>query len=225
LVTGERWSPSFRCISALYPSVSVYDRIAASHADFLAAIEIEQLTNPRIREEAGDLRKIRPADFISGKGTTPIVAPFAYAGPSRFCDGTYGVYYAARSEETAIAESLYHTQKRLRESHEPSIDVDKCLYTSTIAGRFDDLRGKSPRSRLYDRDDYSASQAYGRRLYAENDVDGIVYNSVRDTTGQCVAVFRPKNISDAKIRKYVQFRWDGTRIVGYAKMKEIRPYP
>lgn len=224
MVTEERWTPSFRCISSVYPSVSVYDRIAGNHADFAAAIEIEALTNPRIHEEAGDLRKIRPAAFISGKGTSAILAAFAYSAPSRFCDGTYGVYYAARDEATAIEESRYHTEKRLREWHEPSIDVDKRVYTITLSGEFDDAREKGQHERIYDPNDYSDSQSYARALYAANAVDGILYNSVRLGGGQCVTAFRPEILSAPAILKYVQFRWDGERIVGIAHLTDIRGY-
>ncbi len=224
MVTTETWKPSFRCISSVYPMVSVYDRIAGSHEDFVAAIEVEALTNPRIREELGDLRKIRPADFVSGKGTTSIVAAFTYSEASRFCDGTYGVYCAAREEDTAVAESLYHTEKRLREWHEPSIDVDKRIYTASVAGSFDDERSKGMRSRIYDRDDYSASQDYARKLYAEDAVDGILYWSVRHKTGECVAAFRARQISDCRVHKYVQFRWDGSRIAWIAHLTDIRRY-
>ena len=123
MVTAERWAPSYRAVASKYPTVSVYDRITDA-ANFATLLEIEALTNPRAREEAGAFRKVRPADAIAGPGTTPIMASFAYSGPSRFCDGTYGVYYAGREEETAVAESRYHTEAFLRATAQPSIDVD-----------------------------------------------------------------------------------------------------
>lgn len=221
MVSPLDWSPSFRVIASKYPAVSVYDRIA-DPKNFEALLELEALTNPRAREEAGDFRKVRIEDRISGPGTTPIMASFAYSGASRFCDGTYGVYYAAREYETAIAESLYHTEAFLRATNEPSIDVDKRVYTAAIAGAFDDIRMKTVRSKLYDRDDYAYSQRYARKLYEANRVDGIVYRSVRRVQGECVAAFRPRCVSNARVLKYVQFRWDGTRIVATADLSEIR---
>ncbi|GAC1613241.1 MAG: RES family NAD+ phosphorylase [Vulcanimicrobiaceae bacterium] len=224
MVIDANWNLTYRCISSVYPAVGIYDRIAASHADFAAAVELEALTNPRVREEAGDLRKIRSADFISGKNTAPVIASFVYSGPSRFTDGRYGVYYAALQEETAIAESIYHTEKRLREWHEPSIDIDKRIYTAAIKGAFDDVRGKGTRAKIYDRIDYTASQAYARKLYEANSVDGIVYQSVRKSGGECVAAFRPRSISACRVWKHMQFRWDGSRIVGTAYLSDLRTY-
>jgi hypothetical protein len=223
VVAHERWAPSYRAVASRYPTVSVYDRIVDA-ANFATLLEIEALTNPRVREEAGPYRKVRPEDAIAGPGSTPIMASFVYSGPSRFCDGSYGVYYAGREEETAIAESRYHTEAFLRATHQPSIDVDKRLYVATIAGEFDDIRGRSMRSKLYAAapDDYGYSQRYAHRLYARNRVDGIVYNSVRNPGGQCVAAFRPRSVSRAHIRKYVQFRWDGRRIAGVVDLVNIR---
>jgi hypothetical protein len=223
MVTSERWAPSYRAVASKYPTVSVYDRIT-DPANFAAVLEIEALTNPRVREEAGAFRKVRPEDAISGPGATPIMASFAYSGPSRFCDGTYGVYYAGREEATAVAESRYHTEAFLRATTQPSIDVDKRIYTATIDGAFDDIRVRSMRSKLYAAasDDYGYTQRYAHRLYDRNDVDGIVYNSVRNPGGQCVAAFRPRIISNAHIRKYIQFRWDGRRIAGVVDLINIR---
>jgi hypothetical protein len=200
--------------------VSVYDRITDAR-NFQTVLEVEAITNPRVREEAGDYRKIRPEDAVAGPGSTAVMASFAYSGPSRFTDGSYGVYYAAHEEETAIAESRYWTQVFLSATNEPSIDVDKRMYSSRIRGTYDDLRGRSKRSRVYDLNSYAYSQAYARDVYERNAVDGIVYNSVRREGGQCVCAFRPKLITDCRITAYLQFRWDGSRIIGMAEIARI----
>jgi hypothetical protein len=223
MVTHERWAPSYRVVASRYPTISVYDRISDA-TNLATLIELEALTNPRAREEAGAFRKVRPEDAIAGPGTTPIMASFAYSGPSRFCDGTFGVYYAAREEATALAESRYHTEAFLRATHQPSVDVDKRIHTATIEGAFDDIRARSLRSKLYAAalDDYGYSQRYAHALYAKNRVDGIVYTSVRLAGGQCIAAFRPRIVSKARILKHVQFRWDGSRIAGVVDLVNIR---
>ncbi|MFN2450129.1 MAG: RES family NAD+ phosphorylase [Candidatus Baltobacteraceae bacterium] len=217
-----RWAPAYRVISSRYPTVSVYDRIVRT-ADFEAILEIEALTNPRIREEAGDYRKIRAQDRVSGPGSTPVMASFAYSGYSRFTDGTFGVYYAAREEATALAESLYHTERFMRATREPSIDLDKRVYAAAITGSYDDIRALSTRARVYDKNSYVHSQAYSRKRYEANGVDGIVYRSVRRTGGECVAVYRPRLVTKCRLAKYVQFRWDGERIAAAAEITAIRP--
>jgi hypothetical protein len=198
----------------------VYDRIVDT-AHFAQLLEIEALTNPRVREEAGDFRKIRAADAVSGPGTTPIMASFAYSGISRFSDGSYGVYYAASEEETAIEEARFHRARFLAATKEPSIDLDERMYRAAITGGFDDIRTKSARSKLYDPDSYAYSQRYARRLYQANVADGILYNSVRRLGGHCFAVFRPRCVSRCRVYKYVQMRWDGSKIVSIAELTKL----
>ncbi|MGZ3496934.1 MAG: RES family NAD+ phosphorylase [Vulcanimicrobiaceae bacterium] len=221
MVMQIAWNRSYRVIASKYPTVSVYDRIVDT-AHFAELLELEALTNPRVREEAGDFRKVRRKDFISGPNTTPIMASFVYSGNSRFSDGSYGVYYAAHDEETAIAESRYHTEQILRATNEPSIDLDKRVYVAKIAGNFEDVRTKGPKSRIYDPDSYTFSQTFARGLYEADDVDGILYRSVRRPPGECVCVFRPRLVTNCHATKYVQFRWDGSHIVAVAHLNDIR---
>lgn len=221
LVTQLAWRPSYRIIPSRYPYVTIYDRVS-DPGDLEAVIEIEQLTNPRVRVESGNLALIRPEDRIAGPGTTPVMASFAYTASSRFSDGTFGVYYAAHSEDTAVAETTFHAERRLRTTNEPSIDLDMRVYTATIKGEFDDVRKKTPRSKLYDPNSYVFSQIYGMRKYRENVVDGIVYRSVRDSAGECLAAFRPRLITNCVATKYLQYRWSGERIVHVAQI-DLRP--
>lgn len=220
MVSALDWRPSYRIVGSKYPTGSVYDRITNTK-NFQAILEVEALTNPRMREESGDYRKIRPEDAVTGPGSTPIMASFAYSGPSRFCDGSFGVYYAAHDEDTAIAESRYWTERFLRATNEPSIDIDKRLYCGTVIGSFDDLRLEPESSAVYDPVSYNASQPYARGLYEANDVDGIVYRSVRKRDGECVCVFRPKNITNCRVASYFQFRWNGSEIIGIATITRI----
>ncbi len=210
----------YRLIASIYPTVSVYDRIVDT-AHFAELLEIEALTNPRVREEAGDFRKVRAKDAVSGPGTTPIMASFAYTGASRFSDGSYGVYYGSRDEATALAETLHHRTAFLRGTHEPSIDLDERMYRAEVTGNFDDIRSRSTRSKLYDPNDYSSSQRYAARLYGADVVDGILYRSVRRTEGACVAVFRPRCVAHCRVHKYLRLRWDGTAIVNVAVLTTL----
>ncbi len=217
MVTRLAWRPSYRIIPSRYPYVSVYDRVSDPR-DLEAIVEIEQLTNPRVRLELGNLALVRAEDRVTGPGTTPIMASFAYTGSSRFSDGTFGVYYAAHTEQTAIAETKYHAERRLRATNEPSIDLDMRVYSATIKGDFDDVRKRTPRSKLYDPNSYALSQTYGKKKYQQNSVDGIVYRSVRDSDGECLAAFRPRLITRCAATKYLQYRWNGERIVHVAEI-------
>ena len=100
-----RWSHAWRIVPSRFPPVGVFDRIA-DPADLDALFAIEALTNPRLREQAGALRRVPAARRISGPGATPVMAAFTHLNPegSRFSDGSWGVFYAARSVATAATE-------------------------------------------------------------------------------------------------------------------------
>ena len=76
----------------------------ADPADLDAVFAVEELTNQRIRTQVGELSLVPEADRISGPGTSPIMAAFTHPNTagSRFSPGTYGVYYAAGDEQTAV---------------------------------------------------------------------------------------------------------------------------
>jgi hypothetical protein len=209
-VVTIRWDEAYRIIYSRYPFVSIFDEIS-DPADLDAIIELEQRTNDRIRNEIGELALIRPEDRIAGPGTTPIMADFTHARESRFGDGSYGVYYAARRRDTAICETVYHVQRFYRDTREVSADVDMRVYAAAIAGSFDDLLSAPATDPRLDPQSYLASRAYARPLYNANVVDGIAYPSVRDPArGACLACFRARSISACYTHSYLTYRWDGT---------------
>lgn len=98
-----------RLIASRFPTVGLYDQVAAPE-DLDVVFAIEALTNPRVRQELGQLSLVPPADRAAGPGATLIMAAFTHLNPlgSRFSDGSWGVYYAAESLETAVAEVSHH---------------------------------------------------------------------------------------------------------------------
>lgn len=69
-----------------------------------------------MRDEAGDIALVAPEDRVAGPGSPPVMAAFTHTSPScpsRFSDGSYGVYYAAKRLETAIEETKHHRARLL----------------------------------------------------------------------------------------------------------------
>ena len=224
MVTRIAWRPAYRLIDSRFPFVGIFDRIAAAD-DLEALIAIESLTNERILDEAGILALVRPEDRVSGPGTTPVMAAFTHTRASRFSDGTFGVFYASRRRETAIAEVRHHKARFLAATHEPSIDLDMRLYAADVSGRFEDARDLAVDNPIYDREAYDVSQRFARKHYIANRVDGIVYRSVRDARpgGECIAAFRPRCVANCVTAAYIAFRWDGTAITeAYLKSEMMR---
>lgn len=207
------WLPCHRLIASRYPTVGLYDDIA--HPDDLDVVfAIEALTNPRMRQELGALSLVPPADRVTGPGASLVMAAFTHLNPegSRFSDGSYGVYYAAESLETSIAEVSYHRERFLARTAEPAIDVDMRWIEADLKARVHDIRGRQAALRaVYDPDDYAAGRALGRVL-RERGSPALAYDSVRRAGGQCVAVFRPTALSNARPAGHVGLHWDGARI-------------
>jgi len=212
------WRPSYRIVASRFPPVGLFDRIAAPE-DLEAVFELESLTNPRLRQEWGDLSLVPPSRRISGPGTTPIMAAFTHANPlgSRFSDGTHGVYYAARERDTAIAETVHHRQIFLRATSEPATVLQMRCYLADVTGTLHDIRGGWPE--LHDPDSYAASQAAARELRRAGS-DGVVYDSVRRRGGQCVAAFYPDLVAPAVQGPHLLYHWDGERISHFTVVEE-----
>jgi hypothetical protein len=213
------WRPSYRLIPSRYPTVGLYDAIAEA-ADLDAVFAIEALANPRLRDETGELRLVPPEERVTGPGATPVMAAFTHLNPegSRFSDGSYGVYYAAHSLATAVAEVSHHRTVFMRRTDEPAIDLDMRLVTANVEAELHDLgsvrEAGTPPNRFapaLDPDGYGPSQRLGRAL-RESGSWGVRWPSVRDAAGECVGIFRPRALRHAKAAAHIALHWDGQRI-------------
>lgn len=217
------WRPSYRIVASRFPPVGIFDAIA-DPADLDAVHELEGMTNPRLRQELGEIELVPAARRIAGPGTTPIMAAFTHPNPegSRFSDGSRGVYYAARDRDTAIAETVHHRQVFLARTREPAATLEMRCYLARIAGSFHDVRGGWPR--IHAADSYAASQALARRLWRAGS-DGVVYDSVRRPGGQCVAVFHPDRVAPVTQGPHLLYYWDGSRITHVVVASETIALP
>ena len=206
------WKPSYRIIPSRFPPVSLFDRVA-DPADLEAVYLVQNLTNPRIRQEVGDLSLVPQEDRICGPGTTPIMAAFTHLNPdgSRFSDGSYGVFYAANDLDTAIAETRYHRERFMAATDQPAMELDMRVYLTDVEGDLHDIRSHEELADVYDPDDYSAGRALGRALKELNSW-GIVYDSVRWRDGECVGIFRPAVLSNCRQGAHLAYRWNGEKI-------------
>lgn len=210
------WADSCRLVPSRFPPISLFERVG-DPADLDIVFAIESLGNPRLRDEAGDLVLVPPEQRISGPGCSPIMAAFTHLNPegSRFSDGSYGVYYAAASLETAVAEVSYHQARFLARTQEAAIDVDMRCYRVSVRALLHDLRGLQALAQhqaLFDSENYGAARLLGAQLRGGGSL-GLVYDSVRHAGGQCLGLFNPKATQPpARQAEHVTLRWDGQGI-------------
>lgn len=205
------WPEAWRLVPSRFPPQGVFDRIARPE-DLEALYALESMTNPRLREELGELSLVPKARRVSGPGTQPVMAAFTHLNPagSRFSDGSYGVFYAARTLETAIAETMHHRAAFMAATREPAMAIEMRCYRTAIRARLHDLRRGWPA--MLRPDDYGPPQALARTLRAEGS-DGVVYPSVRHEGGECVGVFHPDVVAPCVQARHLVYYWDGKRIL------------
>ena len=201
-----------------HPSVYLYDRVADA-ADFDALYALEALTNDRVRDEVGAVQLVAPDDRVFGPGSGPIMAAFTHVNPagSRFSDGAYGMFYAARERATAIAETAYHHARFLAATNEGPMHLPMRLYHVAIDARLHDLRlAEAVPAAVFDSADYTSARSLGRVLHGRGS-HGVVYRSVRHAGGQCAGLFKPRGAKACLHAAVLLYAWDGQ---GFADIYE-----
>jgi hypothetical protein len=207
-----RWKGAARLIPSRYPVVGLLDRVA-SPDDLDALFELEAWTNDRINAELGVLHVLPREEWVIGTPMASVVmAAYCHPRPGggRFSDEDRGAWYAARAVTTALAESVYHRSRELAEVGAFDTRVQMRVYLADVSARFHDIRAPRPAwAPLYHPTDYTASQRFARERLTSGS-NGIVYRSVRDPAGECVACFRPGLVSRVRVGGYYDYVWRGT---------------
>lgn len=205
-----RWPQAFRIIPTRFPPISLFERIG-DPAEWEVLAEIESLTNPRIRDEIGEIALVPPAERVAGPNASWVMGPFAHRRPSRFSDGRHGAYYCADRRGTAIAETRWHMQRFYAATAEPALDVDMRVLIGRIDDRFHDLRGQPRFRAALAPDDWSRAQALGNTLRQAGS-RGVVFPSVRDPAGRCLCAFTPRAVGIPRVASPLRYHWNGERI-------------
>ena len=208
-----RFAPCHRIVASRLPTIHLFERVA-DPADWDALYELESMTNPRLRNEVGELHLVPKADRVSGPNASIVMAPFTHLSPqgTRFTNGRFGAYYAAESIDTSIAETRFHRENFLRATSQPPLELEMRCYLADVVCALHDLRGKRIElPDVYDPMSYAASQKVGAELRAAGS-NGVAFDSVRRTGGECVAVFRPRLVQNLRQGVHLRYAWDGTAI-------------
>jgi hypothetical protein len=212
------WPQAWRIIASRYPPVHLFERLTPDPAVWDALIALEQLTNPRVRDEVGEIALVAPEERIAGPGASYVMASFTHLNRrgSRFSDGTFGVYYAAAELETAVAETVFHFEAFARDSSDPPRMEDMRVLVGAVAEDFEDVSAlpEGQRQEVLDPRNYAAAQAYARRLRDSGSM-GVVYPSVRRPNGTCVGAFRPRAVGIPRQERHLKYRWNGERVDRY----------
>jgi hypothetical protein len=212
------WVGARRIIRSVHPPIDLFEDIADPE-DWPLLISAEQKTNPRLMETLGNLDLVPPGRRVAGPGASYLMAPFTHVSrdrPSRFTAGDYGVLYAARAFETALAETIHHHARFMARTAEPegwTSQFREIMLDAVLVAH--DLRhGGSAFDALLDPNDYVASQAFAATLKAAGS-DGIVWPSLRQPGGECLGLFYPDCVRNAVQGRHLDYHWNGARVDFY----------
>jgi RES domain-containing protein len=207
-----------RIIASKHPPIDLYERISPDPAVWDALIAAEMLTNPRVRDEVGEISLVPSAERVSGPGASYVMAPFTLLNPKggRFSDVTHGAYYAAEDLPTAVAETAFHFGRFAADSADGPRYEDMRVLIGRIDADLHDVNqmGADQRQRVLDPDDYKVSQAFALHL-RELGSNGVHYPSVRRPNGRCVAMFRPRAVGIPVQANHLKYHWDGSVVRRY----------
>jgi hypothetical protein len=201
---------------------SVLTRLLEDPKELKALFELEGATNDRLLGEAGLLPGIGVRELVFGVSYAHIVnVAFTHASPigSRFNGPERGAWYAAFVRETSEIEVSYHKARELQEirwqEEETFTYVD---FLADFRGQFHDIGGDASFAKCLDPGSHRASQNLAAELIEEGSA-GVVYPSVRQADGTCIACFRPALVNN--VRKSVSLEISFANAFAEPEIREI----
>lgn len=194
-----------RLISSNYPTIGIFDDLTEDLEELRTGFILEAMTNDRLLLLQSRINLIPDNEIAIGSTASIVMAAFLHADEKggRFNSGKLGAWYGSLEIETAISETFYHSDRRLRLSEgafpsrirlrELIANVDQTLID--IQNRQTDF----PKLYQLDPDRYQVSQEWADEFRWPKDAEkpaenGIVYNSVRKKNGINVCMFWPTRI-------------------------------
>jgi hypothetical protein len=218
-----------RLIASRFPTVGVFDDLATDREELEIAFLLESVTNDRLSMLSRRLPLLPDGEIVQGPGATLVMAAFLHADEAggRFTDGRLGAWYASLDVDTAIAETVHHSTRRLRLSDgafPSSIQMRELI--ADIDCDLVDIRGaRTQRPELYDPDDYTQSRTFGIGLrWPKTGApgNGIIFEAVRRDNGINVCIYRPSLVLLPVIQAdHYEYRWNAAGEVSVLKLTNV----
>ncbi len=201
-----------RNIISLRASQDLFDDLSDTPADWVVAQRCESGVKPHgyVSPATALYRPFEEADWFNA-----VEFPFKNWSASRFCDGTFGIWYGADTVGTSVHETVYHWRTRLLRDAgfeqlvlngvRESITAERKIYGVRCDAALIDLR---PQVTLFpslvDMEHYHSTQPIGARLKREGH-PGLVSCSAR-CDGDVYAVLNANVLSGASIQSYLTYQ-------------------
>ncbi len=191
-----------RLIPAQYADdgASVLARLTDDENLLEQIFELDNATNDRLWAESGRALGIDQRELVFGIPSYRIInASFCHPAPNgaRFSTSERGAWYAGFELKTSQAEAGYHRRILLRETGwDEEEETDYADFLADFRAEFHDIR-EGMFAAYLNPDSYVESQRFAMELMAAGSA-GIVYPSVRNRGGVCVACFRPVLVTNVR---------------------------
>jgi len=214
---------AYRLVNSKFPPVALFEDVADA-ADFEVLYQLQAMTNPRLRNEMGQLELIARDEIPFGiTGCSYATAPFTHLNPagSRFSDGSFGVLYLADRMDTALAEVRYHQEHYW--SKVQGLNYERFVFRG-LTCRFTDAEMRDATAvplsdPIYASDDYSQSRQLGHEVKRET-CPGLRYNSVRSPGNTCWALMTPRPVASIIQAAHYEMVWND-QIVSVNQIKAM----
>jgi RES domain len=207
-----RRADTHRLIPSRFPSVGLFDEVATPD-DLAAILDLEGWTNDRISVELGALHALPRDEWVVGvPNATVIMAAFCHPHPQggRFNEPDLGAWYAALALQTAFEETIFHRTKELDEIGVTDTYVHMRQYLADFDTDLYDVRPSPEFDPCHDPNSDVGGQSLARKLRAAK-ANGVIYRSVRDPGGECIACYRPRLVANVRQGSHFEYRWNGSR--------------
>jgi len=189
--------PTCRLIPSQFPPVGAFDDVS-SPDDLQAVMELEGWTNERLVEAR--LNRLPRSQWVFGRPNASIVmAAFLHGAPNgnRFSGPALNAWYASLSLKTAIAEVAHHLRRQTVNEGQRSGKMTFRSYGARLEGDgyFDIRDQQANKPDIYNRRSFEQSQVFGEQQRSAG-YDGVIYDSLRHSTGVNVVCFVPTRIID-----------------------------
>ena len=193
---------------------SVLVAIADDDAHLQALFDLDLATNDRLAAEHQLLPGIGVEELVFAVPHGAVInAAFCHAHPlgGRFNGPDRGAWYAGFDLATSQAEVAFHKSVQLSEIGRFIDSVTFDDYLADFSANLHDLRRTRRFRSCLDPDSYVDSQALAEQLLEEGSL-GVVFPSVRQPGGTCIACFRPALVANVRRARTYRFTWTGAPV-------------
>lgn len=214
---GGDW---YRLIPSRFPPISIYEGVIANDR-LNELVEVENLTNPRVKALALRTSGLQPVDPQSPTLQNWNLAPFTYPNPegSHFFRPGFSALELTDCLQGALATSVRRRETFLRRTREGPIGLEMRVLRTPVTGEFLDLRHLPEALSKEDR------WNIGDQVIREQ-LDGVIFRSPDRPSSSCVAVLKESRLGRSDQTKHFKFIWDGERVasvVAFGDVQEISP--